>query len=559
MPINPFICVTFFVLLAGCRITGLNSDVVDAFESEPKTKSQDASAAIPAHITQELMPEFAPMQSNTQIIEEMRFDMDAQEVDARAFFQSLVLDTPMSAAIHPDVSGNISLNLKGVTLLEVLDVVKNMYGYEIALKGRLLQVYPAGVRTETFSVDYLSMQRMGVSMTSITSGGISEDSESGGGSGNSSGSGSSSNGGGSSQNLGGASGGGQQGNSGGDSGLSGGGKGTTIVTQNKNDFWKELEESLEHLVGGSSNATIIVNPHSGLVTVRAYPDDLRTIRDFLAQTETHIHRQVILEAKLVEVSLEDEYQQGINWQSILGHVGSTDLTFSTAGGAVNNVINGTIGGKANLTFLNRDFAGVINLLETQGDVQVLSSPRLTASNNQKAVIKVGTDEYFVTDVSTTTVTGAATTSSPNIQLEPFFSGIALDVTPQIDEDGSVILHVHPSVIETAEQTKVITLNEQGFELPLAQSTVRESDTIIRAKSGEIVVIGGLMQSQSKDIESKVPLLGDVPWLGELFTSKSEKISKKELVIMIRPIVVGEGTWTEQLKRSSDLLQSWYEE
>ncbi|AWB69123.1 pilus (MSHA type) biogenesis protein MshL [Saccharobesus litoralis] len=525
-------------------------------------------AKVPDEITLELMPQFTPIQKDREFIADNRFDIDAQDVPAASFFKSLVTNTPLSAAIHPKVEGSISLNLKGVTLIEALDVVRNMFGYEIKIKGRMLQVYPAGVRTETFAVDYLSMQRMGVSMTSITSGGVSDGSQSGGsGGGGSSGAsgGSSGVGGGmgrSSQGLGGAGaagGQGQPGAGGGMSSLGGAGKGTTIITQSENDFWSDLEDALKSLIGTSRDRTIIINPHAGLVTVRAYPDELRNVKEFLQQTEQHLQRQVILEAKLVEVSLEDEYQQGINWQSVLGHTGSTDFTFNTSRGTFNNIINSTVGGAASLTFANKDFSGVINLLETQGDVQVLSSPRLTAANNQKAVIKVGTDEYFVTDVSTTTVTGSATTSSPSIELEPFFSGIALDVTPQIDAEGGVILHVHPSVIETQEQTKVITLNEQGFELPLAQSTVRESDTVIRARSGEIVVIGGLMQTQSRDVESKVPLLGDIPWLGEAFTSRAEKISKKELVIMIKPTVVGDGTWQEQLRRSSDLLQTWYGE
>jgi MSHA biogenesis protein MshL len=188
---------------------------------------------------------------------------------------------------------------------------------------------------------------------------------------------------------------------------------------------------------------------------------------------------------------------------------------------------------------------------------MLSNPRVTATNNQKAVIKVGEDEYFVTEVSSTTVTGNATTTSPEIELTPFFSGIALDVTPQIDEFGSVILHVHPSVTETEEQNKVVTLNNQDYVLPLAQSNIRESDTVIRAGSGEIVIIGGLMQTLTTDQESKTPLLGDVPVLGNLFKSVRRVQSKKELVILIRPTVVMADTWQQQQQRSLKLLNSWY--
>ncbi|MFB1034725.1 MAG: pilus (MSHA type) biogenesis protein MshL, partial [Sinobacterium sp.] len=133
---------------------------------------------------------------------------------------------------------------------------------------------------------------------------------------------------------------------------------------------------------------------------------------------------------------------------------------------------------------------------------------------------------------------------------------ALDVTPQIAADGMVLLHVHPSVIETQEQEKVVTLNQEQFVLPLAQSNIRESDTVIRAKSGEIVVIGGLMQSIISESESKTPLLGDIPILGNLFKNKRNSEVKKELVILIRPTVVGKDTWKQELRRSRDQMADW---
>ena len=241
----------------------------------------------------------------------------------------------------------------------------------------------------------------------------------------------------------------------------------------------------------------------------------------------------------------------------MANVGSTDFTFSNTAATIGNEISASLGGVTSLSFLNQDFSGVISLLSTQGNVQVLSSPRVTAINNQKAVIKVGDDEYFVTDVSSqNTITSTTTSVVPNIELTPFFSGIALDVTPQIDENGSVLLHVHPSVIETQEQEKVVSLNQEQIVLPLAQSTIRESDTIIKAASGEIVVIGGLMQTSLTDSESKTPLLGDIPLLGELFTNKSQRETKKELIILLKPTVIGSGTWAEQIELSREKMADW---
>jgi MSHA biogenesis protein MshL len=145
---------------------------------------------------------------------------------------------------------------------------------------------------------------------------------------------------------------------------------------------------------------------------------------------------------------------------------------------------------------------------------------------------------------------------PDIELTPFFSGIALDVTPQIDENGSILLHIHPSVIETQEQEKVVTLNQEQIVLPLAQSTIRESDTIIRATSGEIVVIGGLMQSVITDENSQTPLLGDIPVLGNLFKNKRKRETKKELIILLKPTVVGPNTWKQQMEASRAQMADW---
>lgn len=545
--LNSLLVFSLISSLLACSSTKLDPEIEKSL-NEP-TQSQ-AKTEIPKEVLADLIPQINNL-SNQPQLQEKRYDIDASQVPVGAFFQSLVSDTPLNIVVHPKVTGDISLTLKGVSLPEVIEVIGDIYGYDIQLKGRLLKVYPAGVRTETFSVNYLAMQRNGVSYTSIQSGGVSNPTNNQSGNNLSSNSYANSNSG-----LGLA---GQQfenNNSVESSSLLN--NGTRIVSSNQNHFWKDLTNALKGLVGEDEKANIIVNPQAGLITVRAQPEALRSIRSFLQATEEQMQRQVILEAKVIEVSLSDAYQQGIQWETILGSVDSTEVGSTRIGTALGNNISNALAGVTSISFNNGDFSGLLKLLKTQGNVQVLSSPRLTAANNQKAVIKVGTDEYFVTNVSTTTVTGTATTSSPNIELEPFFSGIALDVTPQIDSAGSVILHVHPSVIDTSEQVKVVTLNEQNFTLPLAQSNVRESDTIIKAKSGEIVIIGGLMQTITSDKSSSVPLLGDIPGLGNLFSSISQETQKKELIIMIKPTVVGQGSWQEQLQRSSELLDKWYQ-
>ncbi len=187
-------------------------------------------------------------------------------------------------------------------------------------------------------------------------------------------------------------------------------------------------------------------------------------------------------------------------------------------------------------------------------MQVLSSPRIAALNNQKAVLKVGTDDFFVTGIttSTTTSTGGGNVTSPTITVQPFFSGIALDVTPQIDENANIILHVHPSVSTVAERTKVLNLGTLGgaITLPLASSTVSETDTIVRVRDGAIVAIGGLMKTSRSFDRNQVPGAGDLPVLGQLFGSSKREVDKHELVILLKPTVIHSDAQMDTLREES---------
>jgi MSHA biogenesis protein MshL len=535
-------------LLLGCEVTPKTNPEAEkealrtAIEGN-RQNQQPANTALapPDEVMAELMPTTAalPTKSGEALLNERRFDISANNVPARQFFASLVSGTPYSVAIHPDVSGNITLQLKQVTLTETLDVVGDIYGYEVRRSGKVLNVFPSGMRTETFALNYLFMTRGGESRSSVLTTRLTDN---GNNSNNSDSDGfdsGSSNGG--------------SGNS--DQELSG----TRINTTSNTDFWVELTTILNSIVGDGEGRKVIVSPQSGLVTVHALPEELSKVEAYLQRSEQTLQRQVLLEAKIIEVTLNDDYQQGINWERAVGNIGSTEFNFTNTAATLGNKLTTTLGGIVNLSFSNSDFSGVISLLSTQGEVNVLSSPRISASNNQKALIKVGTDEYFVTDVSTTTVTGTATSTTPDIELTPFFSGISLDVTPQIDKDGGVQLHVHPSITDVNEQNKVITFGGDVIELPLAVSDIRETDTVIKAYSGDVVVIGGLMKSYKGYADSKIPLLGDIPFMGTLFTNKREFEVKSELVILIKPTLLVRDSIEAELQRSAELLDRWYPE
>ncbi len=509
-----------------------------------------ALTSVPKSVQSELLQLNRPPQAIS--MPEARLRIAAHDVDAVEFFGSLFKGSRYSVAVHPGVAGQISVELKDVTLTEVLAVVGDMYGFDVQRKGNVFHVYPAGLRTETIPVNYLMMSRRGLSRTSVSTGGVASNDNNSSNNNNFDNANNSTNNSTSNRSS--------NGSSNSDS------NGTRIETDTNSDYWTDLRDTLQTLIGSGDGRAVITSPQAGLVTIRAYPKELKAVREFLNQSESHLKRQVVLEARILEVALNEGYEQGVDWSGLSaswdgnkGITGGGSLTPSTIANTPNQIFS-ALGGGAGFKISDGNFNVAVNLLKTQGDVNTLSSPRVTATNNQKAVIKVGTDEYFVTNASTTTTTSgtSAPIVTPNVELTPFFSGIALDVTPQIDEEGKVLLHIHPSVIDTEEQKKTIDVGTADpLILPLAKSSIRESDTVVQANNGDIIVIGGLMKTDKQEIVSKVPLLGDIPWVGEAFTNRRESTKKVELVILLKPTVVEKDTWQNELQRSSELLDKWY--
>lgn len=534
-------------VLAGCSMG--HNDPVEVKQALNEAANQANSKSLdelPPSVHADLMPDIDGVESGSSA-KLKRFRVQANNVAAKAFFASLVQGTEYSAAIHPGVEGRVTVNLTDVTMDEVLNVVRDMYGYSITKAGKVIQVYPAGLRTETIPVDYLQLKRMGRSLTSITNGSVSSKDDSSSSSSSDSSSSSSNN------------------NSGSSSSSSSTEKtgGTDIETLTESDFWTQLEKSVATLIGTEDGRSVVVSPQASVITVRAYPDEIREIRNFLGVSQERLQRQVILETKILEVTLRDGYQQGIQWSNMTASLGGADVVFGRAGASLAGLdpIADALGGSTNITITDGNFEAVLNFVATQGDMNVLSSPRVTAANNQKALIKVGEDEYFVTDVTSVVGSGDNANVAPDVELTPFFSGISLDVTPQIDDKGNVLLHVHPAVIEVTTEEKTIDLGDSTGQLvlPLAKSSIRESDSIIRASDGDVVVIGGLMKSSESEAVSKVPFFGDIPALGHLFRNTVTQTEKTELVILLKPTVVGVNTWQQEIERSRSLLNEWFPE
>lgn len=515
-----------------------STDAADAIESalaeaeqpsSPNNSPASGPSAVPADVSAALLP---PLTARADL--EERFDVNASGIAAGSFFEALVDGTRYNVVVHPDVAANIDLRLRDVTVPEVMDIAADLYNLDIERSGRLFRVNDDVIQTRLFPIDYLYFKRKGGSETRVSSGQVTS----------SRGSGSSAN---------------NTGNSGGNDTRSL--VGTTISTETESDFWSDIRQALTMIIGGDDANQVIVNPGAGLVMVRAGSDELRVVEEYLRRTELIMQRQVILEAKILEIALNEGYQQGINWSDLQSASGITasdglpeDFTAQALAGQA--IQTSDIGGLFSASVRAGDFTGLIQLLGEQGNVQILSSPRISTVNNQKAVIKVGTDEFFVTDIDfnddNSTVTGSDSTST-SVELTPFFSGISLDVTPQISESGSITLHVHPSVSEVNDQEKIITIGERDVTLPLASSTVRETDSVIRAESGQIVVIGGLIQNTSEDNNSAVPFFSDIPVVGELFKQRRFESRKSELVILLRPVVAAPARMNADIAASRERM------
>jgi len=537
-------------LLAACAGTpptppapvGLAPQIRDALAEA----AHPTAAPLPAEVARELLPAAELSLAKVSAANaEPRFDLNVVRLPAAQVFAALAKDTRYSMIVDPELKTPVTVALKDVSLIEALETLREAYGFEYKIAGTRVFVQAAGLETRVFAVNYPTESRSGRSEVRVTSSSLNQ--SSGGGTPGTPPTGST-----------------PPSSPGQPSGTGGQQESSRITTQLKTDLWVEIEASLHMIVpaepGKVDGHQLIVSPQSGVIVVRALPRELRMVERYLRSMRLSIERQIILESKIIEVDLNSATQTGINWAAFHAGAGArTAAGMSTPGSSLapSGSISDTLltatpgsllaqsGQSVNplfgIAFQTNNFAGLLEFLQTQGDLQVLSSPRIAAMNNQQAVLKVGTDDFFVTGITTNIATGSgsgAPVITPTITVQPFFSGVALDVTPSIDEDGSVILHVHPSVSTVTERSKIVNLGTLGnYTLPLASSTVSETDTVVRAHDGNIVAIGGLMKINNADTSSGVPGLGGLPVLGNLFSSKQVSRVKQELVILIKPTVV----------------------
>ncbi len=632
-------------LLGACSATYPAKDLsaqnrIDSTLQQAAAPKPAQPLVVPPAVSQSLLPPLrATLPRGPAAPSEPRFDLVVTDAPIGQVLHAIVADTrysillspkvtvplPPAATAQPDAAAQaaaasanaprrdlLTVHLKNVTVLEALDAVRDTYGYEYTLVGTRIFVEPPEMQTRFFQVNYTLGQRRGVSDLQVISGAAAGGGGGGGGGGNTGGGGS-----------------GAQGGGGGGGGSSyGSNQASALSTSSKSDFWGEVEDSLRTMLGcqipkmaagasrggqpGSSSnradvsfvgdaqmgerlrgvegcsegRAVNVNQMSGTVLVRGMPKELRAVEKLLRAMQVNVERQVIIEAKVIDVQLNKDSQQGINWSafrqgllragmgadtSLIGAPGTTRAGQVVTGASLADLLGSQLAaGTARTAFSaglglaiqGSQFAALISFLETQGDVHVLSSPRIATLNNQQAVIKVGTEEPFITNIqagSTTLSAAAAVAVPPTVTYQPFFSGISLDVTPQIDDRDRVTLHVHTLVNSITEKEKASSTQAGSNTVPLAVISVNETDSVVKTADGMMVVIGGLMTESSSNGRSAIPGLGSAPVAGALFRKGEQATSKRELVILIKPTVVKmESDWADDIAATGKRIQNMRE-
>lgn len=464
-------------------------------------------------------------------------------VPAQDLLFSMARDAKINLDIHEDIEGKVTLNAIDQTLEQILERIAEQTDIRYSLDKNTLRVRADKPYLETYKVDYVNISRKSKGVirvaTNIGSTGQGEIGESSGSSGGSSG------GGGNSQN---------------NSSL------TEVNLESNNAFWETLSSNIIEILDDNSdsqisrnsdeNSNVIVNKEAGLIMVRASYKKHRQIQTFIDQVLNNSKRQVLIEATIAEIKLSDNYQTGVDWSVVAanGNSGLNILTDFTGSNLAQSPFS-------SLALSNTSGGDQVNValraLEEFGDVKVLSSPKVMAINNQPAILKVVDNiVYFEMQVDTALAeNSSASLTSFETQIKTVPVGFVMAVTPYINEHNVVTLNIRPTisrVIDNVEDPNPAFRNADVISsVPVIQ--VREIESILSINSGDTAVIGGLMQDTVNDRSSGVPMLSDIPILGNLFKYKNDSREKSELIIFIRPLVINHASLNGDLSELKQFL------
>lgn len=498
------------------NIKEMNSTLLSGLQLNEERAAKAREVTLPPSVSDAMMPS-AQVSEKSEPSAQL-LDISVNNVPAQTFFKGLASDSGYSLVVSPDIKGEITLELKQVSLRQVLQSLRELYGYRSQRTAYGYNIYPKQLETRIFVIDKLSLTRTGESQIKLNSGGsdLTTSSE------NSS------------------------------SDVTPDSSSTSITTTQNDTFWTDLTTTLTGLVQSNNTdggtPSVNVTAETGLVVVKAYPEEMDLVERYIVRTQAILSREVIIEAQILDVELKKQYSAGIDWAALTSSGATTTSDILTPeSGLLGNVYKLSMSGD------NGNFNYAIQLLSSQGKVSVMSKPRVSAINNQNAVIKVGDDEYFVTSVSSEVTTGSDgsdDTTTSTIGLSAFFSGISLEITPQITADQYVNLRIHPSLSRVRSDNKVITVDDKVSELPLAKSQVRETDTVVRASNGQVIIIGGLMETNIGLNESGLPVGTQYADEGTFLKDRKNFGSKNELIILMRAVIVENGVWRKELTQAA---------
>jgi MSHA type pilus biogenesis protein MshL len=428
---------------------------------------------------------------------ERLYSFSLRDADIHEVLLAISKQTSFNIVTDPDVQGNVTVDLKNVTLSEALDTLTELLNLSYRVKRNLIRVSIPKPETRIFSLQYVNITRTATSSVSALIGAGGRRGGRGGG---------------------------------GAGGVNSSSTNSTLDTTTETDLWKNIEEGLDELT--SEEGIVVVDKQGGNILVTDFPDVLERVANFLEAVEGSVQRQVLIEARILEVILTGDYRFGIDWGAISKLGALKGASIFSPGQILGQSLAPELSEGFQIGVASTDFASLLSVLDKQGEVNVLSSPKLATLNNQTAVIRSATDEvFFETEIEETILAGGVVRETRTSTARTVTIGVVLAITPQIGPDGVITLHIRPIVTEKTGEA----VSPEGDTFPILD--VREADMIVRARGGQVVVIGGLMQEKKQDDEIKVPFLGDLPGIGQLFRSTVQERKKSELLVLVRPTVL----------------------
>ncbi len=500
------IIVAVFCVSCTSPVSQLNQDTLNKSnrlleEAQKKTQANPKSLSdIPAVVVDDLVPSLS---SSSEKTKHETFDLSVKDMPISEFLMNLMQDSGENIVISAEVTGTVSLTLYHATVPEVLRTLQVMYGYYYTKTSLGYEVLPKKIETRVFYVSRVNLSQSSESVMTVKGSELTDSTSS------------------STTNQ--------------DTLFNR--SGASLVTHfGEEAFWPEINQTLKNMIQGDAGSYANTNTNTGVIVIAAYPSTLEKVAEYLQAIQEINNRQVIIDAKIIELSLYKQYQTGINWTQT-----GLDVATSTGIFSITNPISVS------------DIDSIVTLLSTQGDVNVLSNPRISVINNRPALIKVGNDSYYVTSVSSgTTPVGTTATVSSDVGLTPFFSGVSLNVVPSIMPDGTIKLYIHPMVSLVKDDEKEITLSEtQTLKLPLASSDIREADSNIQMESGQVIVLGGLMQRISRTQASS---FAGSSW-SEEHPTRNDSGVVTELVILMKATLADQHVWQHEIKTVSEQYRS----